>query len=198
MELYIIRHGETDWNIAKRLQGRSNVELNENGRKLARITSEALKDLHFDKIYSSPLIRAYETAQIMRNTRDIEIEKDDRLMEISFGIDEGVESNRVSDNFKNFFAHPELYTPPEGGETYESILSRTSSFLNEVIYPEATKYERVMIVAHGALNKALIVNLCDLEIKNMWDGEFQKNCCVNIFDISNTNIRTIELAKIYY
>ena len=62
MELYIIRHGETKWNSEKRLQGRSDIELNEYGIELARITSEALKDVKFDRIYSSPLKRYYEAA----------------------------------------------------------------------------------------------------------------------------------------
>lgn len=68
MELYIIRHGETKWNSEKRLQGRSDIELNEYGIELARITSEALKDVKFDRIYSSPLrehtrrLRYYEAA----------------------------------------------------------------------------------------------------------------------------------------
>lgn len=198
MELYIIRHGETDWNKAKKLQGRSNIELNEYGRELARVTAEAIKDVHFDKIYSSPLIRAYETAQIMKNDRDTIIETDERLIEIGFGVDEGVESDKVSDNFRYFFKEPELYTPAEGGETYESLLSRTKSFLEEVIYPEANQVERVMIVAHGALNRALIVNLCGLSVKNMWDGEFQKNCCVNIFDIRDNNIKAVTIAKTFY
>ena len=62
MELYIVRHGETLWNREKRLQGREDIELSENGRKVARLTGEALMDTRIDKIFSSPLKRAYETA----------------------------------------------------------------------------------------------------------------------------------------
>ena len=86
MELYIIRHGETDWNKEKRLQGRSDTELNEYGIELAEITADALKDVTFDRIYSSPLKRAYRTAEIIRLDRDIEIQTDDRLLEICFGV----------------------------------------------------------------------------------------------------------------
>ena len=66
MKLYIIRHGETDWNKEKRLQGQSDTQLNEYGIELARITGEALKDVHFDYIFSSPLKRAYKTAELIR------------------------------------------------------------------------------------------------------------------------------------
>ena len=54
MKLYMIRHGETDWNVMRRFQGRTDIPLNEEGRRLARITSEALKDVPFTKIYTSP------------------------------------------------------------------------------------------------------------------------------------------------
>ena len=62
MKLYIIRHGETEWNVKRRFQGRSDIPLNEEGRRLARITSEALRSVPFTRIYTSPLKRAYETA----------------------------------------------------------------------------------------------------------------------------------------
>ena len=75
MELYIVRHGETLWNREKRLQGREDIELSENGRKVARLTGEALMDTRIDKIFSSPLKRAYETACLIRNGRDIDIER---------------------------------------------------------------------------------------------------------------------------
>ena len=66
MELYIVRHSETVWNKERRLQGRSDIELTEYGRELARITGEALKNIDFEAIYSSPLERAYETANLIK------------------------------------------------------------------------------------------------------------------------------------
>lgn len=62
MKIYLIRHGETSWNTLGRLQGRTDIELNENGIRLAKITGEKLKDVHFDLAIASPLKRAYETA----------------------------------------------------------------------------------------------------------------------------------------
>ena len=66
MEIYIVRHGETFWNEKKLLQGSTDIELNENGKKLAVLTGEALKDTRIDRIYASPLKRAYETACLIR------------------------------------------------------------------------------------------------------------------------------------
>ncbi len=85
MEIYIVRHGTTPWNEKKKLQGSVDKELNEAGRRVARLTGEGVRDIPFDRIYSSPLKRAYETAELIRNGREIPIDTDDRLKEIDFG-----------------------------------------------------------------------------------------------------------------
>ena len=85
MKIYLIRHGETSWNTLGRLQGRTDIELNENGIRLAKITGEKLKDVHFDLAIASPLKRAYETAGLVLGDRNIPILTDERIEEISFG-----------------------------------------------------------------------------------------------------------------
>ena len=73
MRLYMVRHGETDWNKAKKVQGRAYIPLNAYGRQLAEKTAEGLKDVPFDRIYTSPLIRAKKTAEIIRGDRPVEL-----------------------------------------------------------------------------------------------------------------------------
>ena len=98
MQLYIIRHGQTVWNAAGKLQGRTDIELNQNGIDAAVALGRRLKDVHFDKIFSSPLKRAVHTAQLIRQgvcegqalpLDSVPIETDGRLIEMSFGIGEG-------------------------------------------------------------------------------------------------------------
>lgn len=198
MKLYIVRHGETEWNKERKLQGQSDIALNEYGRTLAQKTAEALLDVPFDIVFSSPLSRAYETAQILVGKRDIRIVKDDNLMEISFGVDEGVPSDKLGENFSNFFFAPEKYVPSEGGETYEELCRRAETFLKEQIYPLRSTGKNVLVVAHGAMNKALMLNLKHIEIADFWKGEFQRNCCVNIYELTEDTLTVIEEAKIYY
>lgn len=198
MELYIIRHGETDWNIEKRLQGRSDTELNAYGIELAEITSEALKDVKFDRIYSSPLKRAYKTAEIIRGDRDLPILTDERLIEISFGEYEGIAVSERPPEFQNFFDDPDNYVPAKGGETYEELVARASDFIEKIVVPASTEIDCMLIVAHGALNKALMVNLNHQKIKDMWAGIFQRNCCVNIYEINGYDFKLIQNGKIYY
>ncbi len=198
MKLYIIRHGETDWNKQFRLQGQSDIPLNQYGRELAVITSEALKDVRFDLIYASPLKRAYETAQIIRGSRQTKILTDDRLKEISFGVDEGRNKDELGAHFSNFFFAPDKFVPSEGGETYEMVCKRAESFLADKIEPLKTTDKTVLIVAHGAMNKALMLKLKNIPIRDIWKGEFQKNCCVNIYELTEEGLTVIEEAKVYY
>ena len=106
MEIYIVRHGETKWNKEKRLQGSTDILLSEAGRDLAIKTGQALMNTRIDKIYSSPLKRAYETAQLIRNGREIELIKDDRIRELNFGSFEGKSYTELIESdtsFKFFF-----------------------------------------------------------------------------------------------
>lgn len=196
MKLYMIRHGETEWNRQKLLQGQSDVPLNDYGRELAKVTADAIKDIPFDKVYSSPLCRAFETAQILAGKYGIQT--DDRLKEICFGAGEGVKSETLGDTFSNFFFAPEKYIPPQGGETYEELRQRASDFLKDKIFPNREKNQNVLIVAHGAVNKALMLVLKNLEIKDIWKGEFQKNCCVNAYDLKHGQLEILYEARIFY
>ena len=92
MELYIVRHGKTYWNNEKKIQGWADIELTESGRQVAYDSAEGMKDIHFDAIYSSPLKRAYETACILKGTRELPIVVDERIKEIGFGVLEGADS----------------------------------------------------------------------------------------------------------
>ncbi len=90
MKLYIIRHGETSWNAEGRLQGQTDIPLNENGIRLAKITGEALKEVPFDLAISSPLKRARQTAELVLAGRQVPVLEDARIEELSFGSWEGL------------------------------------------------------------------------------------------------------------
>lgn len=202
MEIYIVRHGETMWNKEKKLQGSVDIELNENGKALAKETGEALMHTRIDCIYSSPLKRAYETALLIQNKRDIPLYTDPRLRELSFGCFEGQNFSQLikdpSLTFQYFFKKPELYRAPEDGETLEALIVRAGSFMKEIIEPLATTHERVMIVAHGALNKAIMSYIKGHGTDQFWSGGLQKNCNVIIVDYSDGHYHIIDETKIFY
>ena len=91
--LYIMRHGKTEWNELHKLQGQTDIPLNENGRKMAREAGKRYREIHFDICYCSPLIRAKETAELVLEGRAVPIVTDDHLMEMCFGEYEGIENS---------------------------------------------------------------------------------------------------------
>ena len=91
--LYITRHGKTDWNSKHKLQGRTDIPLNDEGRKMAEQAAEEYSNIHLDVCYCSPLLRAKETAEIMLKNRNVPIICDERLVEMCFGKYEGVENS---------------------------------------------------------------------------------------------------------
>lgn len=194
MELYIVRHGQTDWNANGLLQGRSDTHLNQNGIDAAKNLGAQLRGVRFDKIFCSPLQRAFQTACLIReeleSQSEIPIVKDGRLIEISFGEGEGKRySEWMSENspYKFFFSAPEKYPTPPGGESFESVCERTKNFIQSEIESDFQKFSRIMIVAHGALNKGIMCYIQNHGIKDYWLGDLQKNCGASIFDYNGKN-----------
>ncbi|MCD8395807.1 MAG: histidine phosphatase family protein [Lachnospiraceae bacterium] len=226
MRLYIIRHGQTEWNSSYRLQGRTDIPLNESGRELARKTGEALarQGICFERIYSSPLIRARETAELVsENNGQIgmatPIHADLHLQEISFGAMEG---ERVRDengvlnveNYIRFFNDPERYIPPEGGESFEALLERTGEFL-EMLRREALGFTEanscdndapdkkhsvgnILISTHGAASRALLANITHCSLRDFWCGGVPKNCAVTIVDLEDGVWKIKEQDRLFY
>lgn len=196
MELYIVRHGETKWNSLGLLQGNTDIELDEKGRELAGQLGTELDYTHFDCIYSSPLIRAYETACLIRGHRNIPIIRDDRIREISFGTYEGKNAKELFENendpFHYFFTRPELFQPAPGGESFEDVCKRAGEFMTQVIEPLSKTYTRVMITAHGAVNKALMHHVKQNAIKDYWDGGLQKNCGFILLSVEQNHYQIIK------
>lgn len=175
---YVIRHGRTDWNDQKRLQGQTDIPLNETGRQMAREAAAEYADIPFDICFCSPLSRARETAEILLKDREVPVFFDDRLKEMAFGEYEGVaESFRTPDCPVNFFFyHPEEYIEAvPGGENVNELLGRTRAFYEEKVLPLLKEGRRVLVVGHGAMNLSLICNVWRLPTKDFWKTEFE-NC----------------------
>lgn len=203
IELYILRHGRTPWNQAGRIQGSTDIELSPEGRQAAINTGKAWEamSLHFDQVYSSPLKRAYETACLASAYTGLTVHKDDRLRELCFGVLEGESVSHINDPETDpahgcFFSHPENYQRPEGGESLEELCARAKSFLDE-LFETYTHGERILIVAHGAMNKALMRVLKKSDLKDFWTGKLQKNCGVNIVKADGRHCEILAEGKIY-
>ena len=150
MNIFVTRHGETEWNTHWKLQGRSDTVLNGKGKEQAIQTRVGFEKagLFFDRVYSSPLKRAVETAMLMTGKPEDKIIKDDRIIEFCFGKAEGkTPAEREADpelkDFHNFFDDPENFVPLEGCDSTEmkrKILSElnagASTTLSEPAFPQ--------------------------------------------------------------
>ena len=169
--LYIMRHGKTDWNKRHKLQGRTDIPLNDEGRMMAEKACIEYQDVHFDICFSSPLSRAVETAKIVLKNRHIPIITDDRLVEMSFGEYEGVENSFETPDLpiNVMFTNPEKYVESVGGaKTFEELYKRTGSFLKEVVEPLLKEGKDVLIVGHGMMNTSIIAQIRNIPIKDFW------------------------------
>lgn len=176
--LYIMRHGKTEWNAKHKLQGRTDIPLNKEGRIMAESAAREYENVHFDICYCSPLIRAKETTEIILKGRDIPIITDDRLIEMSFGIYEGFENSfQFPDCPINvLFCKPADYTTPvKGGESFEDLFSRTGEFLKEIVTPDLELGKDILIVGHGAMNSSIVCQIKKLSIEKFWSVSID-NC----------------------
>lgn len=147
-ELYLVRHGETDWNAARRIQGRTDIPLNETGREQARRAGELLARRRWDAIYASPLGRAHETATIIAARLGIdEVTSVDALVERDYGDAEGMVFEEIQARYPDGVAVP-------GQETRDEVAARIVPALLAL----AARHpgERLMIVSHGGAIRAVL------------------------------------------
>ena len=201
MKIYLMRHGETDWNKEGKLQGSADIPLNENGIRLAQETAQALKEIPFEAVYSSPLCRARKTAELMRLERQIPIFEDARLKEMSFGRYEGNSIYQAAHDAENplykFIREPENFKAQDG-ENFSDVIARAQNFIDEVLLPAQKEYSTVLITAHGAFIRCFIRCIESRPLSEFWGGIPLKNCCVTVMELQGMNIKILEEGKIYY
>ena len=175
--LYVMRHGKTDWNADYRLQGGTDVPLNDEGREMAREAAKKYKDVPFDICYVSPLIRARETAEIFLEGRNMPTCVDARLREMSFGIYEGTDHvyEKPDCPMYTMFKDPAHYVAQGGAESFEELFARTGEFLKEVAEPLVAEGKSVLIVGHGAMNTSIINRYRNIPLEHFWET-LCKNC----------------------
>lgn len=145
--IYIIRHGQTDWNKLQKTQGQTDVPLNDVGRQEALSVAQQLAALPISKIISSDLKRAKETAEIINRSLGVPLLIDERLREMNFGLLEGIERHKLPDGIWDTFYHsPEKLK----AESSKSVYKRIKSFFDTL-----DTRENILIVTHGGVLRML-------------------------------------------
>lgn len=158
--LFLIRHGETDWNRDKRFQGRTDIPLNETGRSQAEQLCSVMTSLKIEYVVSSSLIRAYETALIAIKDIKLPIQKDDRLQETHIGEAEGLTYEEIiqkfsSDHIERWRSYEERdldFRYPQG-ESKRQMMIRIREAVLDIA--QNSPYQNIAIFAHGMVMRAL-------------------------------------------
>lgn len=183
--LYLVRHGETDWNKDNRCQGCIDIELNEEGVRQAQAVASRLKDERIDIIYSSTLKRAYRTAEIINTSINKEIIKDNSLNEINFGEWEGLTfdemKNRADYNYNDWKLKPHLVTFPGDG-SLQIVSDRCLGLINEIINLDSGK--NILIVSHGGILKLVVLGVLGIGLE-AYSKFYMANASLSIIAIDN-------------
>ena len=170
--LYLVRHGETEWNHTRRYLGHTDIPLNETGKKQAAALSRQMDIKTVDLILASDLKRTFETASILNQVLKTDLKPEPRLREIFFGDMEGIKSEEAhttyADEFKKWLDDPECPLP--GGESLSDLGIRLSSLLDEL--KQDKDLDTVMLVTHSGVLRMLIRLLLQLPEKMQWHFRF--------------------------
>lgn len=175
MNIILVRHGQTDWNVRDLLQGRTDIELNENGKAQAVETAQKLLNENIDVIYVSPLKRTIETAQQINKTRNLNMIIDNRLIERGFGDYEG-KSKVEFRKYWNF----ETNICDCNVEPIKELFFRTYSLLKEIVETYKNTNKTILLVTHNGVNLA-VTSILNGFASNIFDYNL-KPCEYRIFE----------------
>lgn len=165
----LVRHGQTDWNAARRYQGQADIPLNETGIRQAHSLAQCLNGQNYTALYASDLKRAVQTAAILAQPLNLEINIDIRLREICQGVWEGLSFDEVQEKYaedlKHGFEDP-TYSRAPGGESVAEVAARMAAAANDIasLHPAG----RVLIVSHGLAVSTLFCQANDIPLNDVY------------------------------
>ncbi len=181
----LVRHGETDWNRNGQFQGQIDIPLNDNGREQGHKAAEFLKDVQIDFAVTSPMLRPKETAELILQAHPhLELQLEDEFKEISHGLWEGRYEPEIEQSYpgllKQWKIAPETVQMPEG-ENLNDVWTRVVAAWQKWVQSYHQQPVTVLVVAHDAVNKAIIAQLFNLPPEHFWNFK-QGNGAVTVID----------------
>lgn len=192
MNIYLTRHGQTEWNLEGRVQGFLDSPLTEKGINDAKKLGKRLEDVDFDIAFSSTSKRAIDTAKNILNDRNVELLNVEEIREINVGEWEGMLYTDITKNheedFKIYKEQPENYIPKNKGEDYKTLENRVKSFLDSL---KTKDYENVLVVTHG-LTSIVLLNLIEgNEIKDIRKREIPLGTALSLINYDGNDFKIV-------
>lgn len=184
--IHLVRHGQTHWNLERRVQGRTESTLTDLGVEQARQVAIQLQDINLDRAYASSSVRARDTARYILEHHDgVNLELRDDLREIFLGDWEGQLYAEVKqshpDQHRHFWEDPSLFSL-EGAEDFYQLQQRAAAAVESIAADNAGK--TILIVSHGAFIKALLSRYEGRHLRDFWNAPQMTNCCHSIVEKS--------------
>lgn len=191
--LTLVRHGQTDWNLARRIQGTTDIPLNDTGRADARTAAAALAGVEYDAIYASPLLRAQETAEIIAEELGLAAPALTRgLRERTFGDGEGM----LVEDYLTQWGGWTSAVP--GAETLEEVRDRALDSLERIVRASrrrsAPRAESIIVVSHGGVIRSLLMHVSGGSLPR--EGEPLRNGSIHRFVAEPGTLRLLEAIAV--
>ena len=183
--IYLIRHGQTAWNREEIFRGRTDVPLDETGLKQAELAAEYFRDMDIHQVYSSPLARAWQTAEKIAQFHSLKVHPLEGIIDISFGNWEGHPLQEIKENdserYRLWREEPHRVRLP-GGENLEEVRVRAMGAVEEVIQKHPKKI--LVLVSHRVINKVLICGILGIDNSHFWQIG-QDTTAINLIQYKN-------------
>lgn len=182
MRFYIIRHGQTNWNKKGKIQGKTDIELNEEGIEQAKEARKILEKYPIDVIVSSPLKRARKTAEIINEVKKVPIIFDKAIEERGFGEFEGKVRTEIYDDIWNseILDNFQLNKQYKGVETIQDLCNRVWGLFDEL--KQDHEYKNILIVTHGGVTRAISGYFNGANKEGILEDLGLHNCEIKMFE----------------
>ena len=197
VKIYIVRHCEAAGNRKKAFQGHTDCDISEDGARQLEYLSKRFSDIHIDKAYSSPLIRARKTAEAAIRDKGIEVISDPHFAEINAGVIDGMPFAEIAEKYPDFYDmwDNRLYDfAPEGGESMREVYDRMWEGLNNLALDPENEGKTLLIASHGAATRSLLCHIIHNDIKKLCYTEWSRNTAVSLIIKDEKGFR-IEFAN---
>ncbi len=197
MNILLARHGETPWNLEGRYQGHTDVPLSESGETQVRALSRRLTDVRIDRAVTSPLIRARRTAELILGERALTLQLDPALKEISHGGWEGKLVSEIQETDPQMLATwkagpPGNFPAGPGAESLQHVLDRAWPAFEKAC-AGLGEDETVLIVAHDAVNRVLLLRVLGLPMERVWRFR-QAPATLNV--LAGLSVETLQIVRL--
>lgn len=189
LRILLVRHGETDWNRDRRIMGREEVELNETGCLQSQALKSGLANISLDAVYTSPMLRSRETADILCEARGVAAIPDDRLVEVDYGDWVGKTFTEIREipGYVPYFKRLETPVAPNG-ETLYQVRDRAMSFIRQL--QSERPDQTVLLVSHADWIKCVLMHILEIPFANIWRFRID-NVSVSLYEWDEVGERII-------